>query len=63
LASATLTEDIKTLVTLALKKPIRVNANKQNALSPTLNQFLVRIRDDKLREATLLALIRLHVSK
>lgn len=56
LFSATLTSDVAKLAKLALKKPIRLEANPENATSENLKQEVLKLKsmDENYREACLL---------
>ena len=57
LFSATLDDDVKTLVKLALNKPLRVQANPDHRVSDKLTQQVVFISENTDREAVLLHLV------
>ena len=60
LASATLTDSIKELSDLALKKPVKISVYKATAVPEGLNQLIVRVHNEQLREAQVLTLIKMH---
>lgn len=57
LFSATLDKGLKKIVKLALKKPVRVQANPDNRVASHLRQEVVKLKDSTYREAALLHLL------
>lgn len=57
LFSATLDDEVKTLVKLALQKPLRVQANPDNRVSSKLSQQVVLVDEYSKREAALVHLL------
>lgn len=57
LFSATLDSDVKKLVKLALKKPLRIQANTDNRVSQYLRQEVVLLKEDRRREAALVYIL------
>ena len=57
LFSATLDRDVKRLVRLALKKPLRIQANPDNRVAQHLRQEVVLLKNETEREALLLHLV------
>jgi len=60
LLSATLTQGVKDLIALALKSPLRLQADPTYSLSRNLKQEYIRVREDnsESREAIILALVK-----
>lgn len=60
LFSATLTSDVAKLAKLALKKPIRLEANRDNSTADNLTQEVVKLKnmDENYREACLLLIAK-----
>jgi len=57
LFSATLNKDVNRIVKLALNKPLRIQANPDNRVAEHLTQEIVILKDEKLREATLVYVV------
>ena len=60
LFSATLDKGLKKIVKLALKKPVRVQANPDNRVASHLRQEVIKLKDSTLRGAVLLELLDTH---
>lgn len=56
LFSATITEDIQTLARLSLQKPVRIAIDAAHTTSTNLSQEFVKVKQENLREAILVAL-------
>jgi len=63
LFSATLDDDVKTLVKLALEKPLRIQANPDNRVSSQLKQEVVLLSDPNDRDAAIVHLIENEIDK
>ncbi|KAI3385706.1 hypothetical protein SNEBB_009175 [Seison nebaliae] len=65
LFSATMTEEIETLMNLSLKSPAKVFMNENTEITPYLNQEFIRIRNDNnlTRQSILLSLLQRSFEK
>ena len=59
LFSATLSSDIKKLIKLALKKPLRIQANVDNKMSDNLRQEILKVDNMESKEAALIYLLEM----
>ena len=57
LFSATLDKGLKKIVKLALKKPVRIQANPDNRVADHLRQEVIKLKDSTLRESALVELL------